>query len=1164
MLLAPPRHACLDASGLVVAAAVAFAFFWIALIPVFGAPLLDTGGESFRCVAKLWRLRSAPIAAHTAPRRSASSSEVATNLYMFKAALRASVSTGKEPDCRDTAFSTIPTIDEDTLALLVSFGAGDCAGLKAMLELAAMNCDTDLVTALASLPAQIAALAGGAAAGNSSVLTPEVLTALLGFEFPSDVSALYQVCPATCGECGDGGSTAGEAGEHALQSQPTNLLQMTFESWEGDPEPPASGGDVLSPKNIKRICDVQDDLLASPNFDKFCFKLGGLPEPRECVVPYSLCPYMSPTTSKVYSISVPAQMPNPTGVGPATIPVAADGMMVRGLAIAQLFDPTSGVTLSGMDMYQIIQYAPPVEINAMMAGMLSSMIPDAKITNSSAGVLTLSGNAKYGACTDWGDAVLSADGSAYTSISFTGCSIPDGNGPLLTNAGAILQIAKNLRDSEDVGAKSYLLTKDFLEGTSDKCSASKMRIFSGIPYDRDTYDTVFSLASKTEAECKAFFDERETKYENCEGAAFWLKQNGAPAKFKSYYDPAFADNAAVNEAASIEWWHMLNCGRVLLSYNAQCVEDLNKKEQQALFDTYADEDLFPLLNDQMVDGAAPYDYSGPDGEFKIYFTEFSRLIQKYFDGKVAGDGAKASIAMLFSYAYIIFHTRDFGLSTVGMIHIMVTVPVALSFYLGPFGFGTFNTLCPLGIFVILGIGADDIFIVIDMWKQSLRYFPAEDLHTRMAWTWARSAHAMLTTTLTTAAAFMANGMSPIPPIAVFGIFTALLVIINYVFCITWFPAMIILKEKGAFGYWIPAYCGCCGACLPISWFMYNKATDGAPITAGTFCGGQDKASGSDDPEMNREGQSMKDKAAALKDKAAAKAQELKDKAVDKVSGADDVKASMTKLELFFFDVFAPAVDQFKIPIIIVFSLLSLVLFIFAVQLAPAEDAAQFLPDSDPMQRNIDLASDPDIGVFTANEQQQFVNLFFGQESIDRSDTDFLNMADYGVLQTASAFETTIATSAAQEKFMTVCDRLRDENDPTQAGTFVRRVDNTDGEVYCVFEDFRRWVEEDKGLHYPTAFTTDCVSPCVPLEKFRYLISEFSNFLRLKGLPSLGKTSYIESFGNTYADTLRFDFRESSKVPCGDRRLPDETGLLCRPLIMVQLYFNVTFKFNSVK
>jgi predicted RND superfamily exporter protein len=75
--------------------------------------------------------------------------------------------------------------------------------------------------------------------------------------------------------------------------------------------------------------------------------------------------------------------------------------------------------------------------------------------------------------------------------------------------------------------------------------------------------------------------------------------------------------------------------------------------------------------------------------------------------------------------------------------------------------------------------------VVDCWKQSLRFFDREDLHARMAWTWKRSAHAMLTTTLTTAAAFMANASSPIPPIAVFGVFSGLLVVINYVFCITW-------------------------------------------------------------------------------------------------------------------------------------------------------------------------------------------------------------------------------------------------------------------------------------------------------------------------------------------------------------------------------------------
>jgi predicted RND superfamily exporter protein len=167
------------------------------------------------------------------------------------------------------------------------------------------------------------------------------------------------------------------------------------------------------------------------------------------------------------------------------------------------------------------------------------------------------------------------------------------------------------------------------------------------------------------------------------------------------------------------------------------------------------------------------------------------------------------------------------------------------------------------------------------------------------------------------------------------------------------------------------------------------------------------------------------------------------------------------------------------------------------------------------------------------------------------------MADYGILQTASDFETTIAGVAAQEKFMTTCNRLRNANDRSGAGAFVRRVDNSDGEVYCVFEEFKRWMVEVKGENYPDAFTTECISPCVRIEKFRYLISEFSNFLRLRGLPSLGKTSYIQAFGNTYSDTLRFDIKR--ELPCGDRR---SIMTSCRPLIMVQLYFNATFKFNS--
>lgn len=457
-------------------------------------------------------------------------------------------------------------------------------------------------------------------------------------------------------------------------SRRTNLLQLTFESWADDPEPPASGGDILTATNIKRICDCAEDLLLSTNFDRFCFKAAAAPE---CTKPYSLCQYMSPTITKSYGINIPAQLG------------AADSTQVRGAAIGQLFDPGQAFVLGGMDMYEVIQFAPPVSVSVDFAVGLRMLISDVQIDDSATctgtatdsvlfpdcaeayaaaaspytsescpsgcdytpGVLTLRGNADYGVCTGWGDAILNAAGDAYSSISFSGCSIPDGKGILLTSDADIREIANSLKDSDDVNAKNYLLTKDFLDGVSDRVPATKMRVFTGIPYNRETFDEVFDLTSKTEDECRAYYNDLELQYENCEDAQFFLASEGPPNKFKTYYDSTYNDDLEFNKEKSEEWWHVLNCGRLLLNYNAQCVEELNKIEQQTLFVPFADENLFPLLNDKMMAGEAPYGYSGADGELRIYYTEFSRLIQQFFDSKVGSDGMKASFAMLFSYGY---------------------------------------------------------------------------------------------------------------------------------------------------------------------------------------------------------------------------------------------------------------------------------------------------------------------------------------------------------------------------------------------------------------------------------------------------------------------------------------------------------------------------------
>jgi hypothetical protein len=77
-----------DKPGHVAGAAVAFGMFWLILIPVFGQPILDTGGESFR----------------------SNEGDIAESQFMFKAGLRASVSTGTQVACVDTDFATISTV----------------------------------------------------------------------------------------------------------------------------------------------------------------------------------------------------------------------------------------------------------------------------------------------------------------------------------------------------------------------------------------------------------------------------------------------------------------------------------------------------------------------------------------------------------------------------------------------------------------------------------------------------------------------------------------------------------------------------------------------------------------------------------------------------------------------------------------------------------------------------------------------------------------------------------------------------------------------------------------------------------------------------------------------------------------------------------------------
>ena len=65
----------------------------------------------------------------------------------------------------------------------------------------------------------------------------------------------------------------------------------------------------------------------------------------------------------------------------------------------------------------------------------------------------------------------------------------------------------------------------------------------------------------------------------------------------------------------------------------------------------------------------------------------------------------------------------------------------------------------------------------------------------MTYTFRRAFKAMLVTSITTSASFLAAGFSDINPISTFGIFAAIIIPVNFILDVTAYPAIIIIYEE---------------------------------------------------------------------------------------------------------------------------------------------------------------------------------------------------------------------------------------------------------------------------------------------------------------------------------------------------------------------------------
>jgi hypothetical protein len=129
---------------------------------------------------------------------------------------------------------------------------------------------------------------------------------------------------------------------------------------------------------------------------------------------------------------------------------------------------------------------------------------------------------------------------------------------------------------------------------------------------------------------------------------------------------------------------------------------------------------------------------------------------------------------------MIIHTKSPWLTFLGILQIIFGVPLSYFVYVFIAGLDFFPFLNFIGVFVAAALGADDLFVAVDKFKNARIQNPTGSTEDIAAVAFPDAASAMLLTTSTTAVAFFATCICPVPPILCFAVYCGLMIIFNYI------------------------------------------------------------------------------------------------------------------------------------------------------------------------------------------------------------------------------------------------------------------------------------------------------------------------------------------------------------------------------------------------
>jgi len=405
----------------------------------------------------------------------------------------------------------------------------------------------------------------------------------------------------------------------------------------------------------------------------------------------------------------------------------------------------------------------------------------------------------------------------------------------------------------------------------------------------------------------------------------------------------------------------------------------------------------------------------------------------------SADFGLAFFSIMFVWIWMWTHTGcccsefpGFMVASFSMLQIVCSLPLSAFVYRHIFMVDYFEYVHILIIYLVLGVGADDMFVTVDIWKKSVQFFPPDDGHggyldvvtlqRRLAHTLRLAASSIFNTSFTTTMAFVSCSVSKLMPIRTCGWYAAICIMFNYFLVMTMTPSLLIIAHLRFEGKRSPT-----GCCPPRCGKRYDETSSSAR-------NGDAVAIPKVQPEIKR---------------------------------LDWIGQFFTKYYLPVMRRSVSGLSWLKpFPLFCVVSMLACGIqgLVFAAQLEPPTEPEKWFSSTHVTTNLGKYMTD----TFLSADEDNYVQmtLFWGISGIDRSGVNVYRPEEIGAPEFASDFD--VSTADCQQEILATCAAFRAlqcnlegcANDGI--GTLV-----LPGENACFLEDFNAWLQQERN-HTPAS------------------------------------------------------------------------------------------------